>query len=644
MKKFLFGLVVTAFFIVSHVQAQTSIFSGPVLSGSICPPVAPPSVQAAVYTCTGTGALYTWTGAAWVLVAGSGGTIGGTIGIHQVAFATAGDTIGGSSTFTYDPADQVAETPNLQLFNNSSGTQGYLMEVDSTSTAAGSTANYPRMFHSVFNMNGTGTLTGKRVMPASLEVFNSTTGTITWSSSAEVYAENLGNGNWTTMLGIGSRLFNDGVGTVGRMVGFGTSEIDHFQNGNYGGGTVTYYAAFEGTAVNNNGTYGDVYGLRLTDQSGLTVTGNNHAINYNDIFVVDSTGAIYNGINSSKIDDIDSSAYVAPALAGTGAGNVSNGTHRYKFTIENSGATIHTAGGTATSAVTVVNNAVNGKVVVSVPVICFSPTEFSASVRIYRDKDSDGVYKLVGAATQCQRDYVDNIADGSLGVTVPTTNNTEFPIVTFSNASVSAPVNAFYSHTLALANPPNAAATSEFLYYYIFPEDRDTATTPHMGIALFGNQNDVPLGTGMYNTEGGHLVLQGGAESAGGQAFICGGAAFPGTVGAGIYTDSLEGGCITAYGSTATDAGRIEIVSGVAFAGAAANLNGGNITISSGAPANSGHYGDLLVNLWRNVTLSGSGTLTITGGMVAPASSGTRFLCISTAGVITSSASACSGT
>jgi hypothetical protein len=39
-----------------------------------------------------------------------------------------------------------------------------------------------------------------------------------------------------------------------------------------------------------------------------------------------------------------------------------------------------------------------------------------------------------------------------------------------------------------------------------------------------------------------------------------------------------------------------------------------------------------------------SGTLTIGSNAVTPASSGTRYLCISTAGVVTSSASACSGT
>lgn len=533
-------------------------------------------------------------------------------GAGQLLYVSGGVPAWSGTMFTWNPADQVAETPNLQLFSSSSGTQGYLMEVDSTSTAAGSTANYPRMFHSVFNMNGTGTVTGKRVMPASLEVYNNTTGTITWSSSAEVYAENIGNGNWTTMLGIGSRLFNDGSGTVGRMVAFCTSEADHFQNGNYGAGTVSYYAAFESSGLNNSGTYGDVYGIRLMDQSAITTTGNNHAINYNDIFVVKSTGYIYNAINSSKVNDYNGTDYAAPVLAGAGAGNVSNGAHRYKFTLENNAGTIHTAGGAATAAVTVVNNAVNGKVTVTVPAQCLSP-QTVAYVRIYRDKNNDGVYKLVGTAGACFRTYTDNVADGSLGAVIPTTNNTEEPVLFFSNASVGNAANSElqYNHHVPLYNPPNPGHSSdEFTYYYIFPQDRLTTDTPHMGILLQGNFNSATAT--VYETEGGKLALQGGAEATGGYAFIAGGAAFAGTDGG----DALEGGSVTCYGSTATDAGRIEIISGVAFAAAASNLNGGNITIRSGAPANAGHYGDLTMDLWRNVTLSGSGTTAIAGGTI----------------------------
>ncbi len=44
------------------------------------------------------------------------------------------------------------------------------------------------------------------------------------------------------------------------------------------------------------------------------------------------------------------------------------------------------------------------------------------------------------------------------------------------------------------------------------------------------------------------------------------------------------------------------------------------------------------------INATGSGSLTFGSGVVAPASSGTRYLCISTAGVVTSSAVVCSGT
>lgn len=59
---------------------------------------------------------------------------------------------------------------------------------------------------------------------------------------------------------------------------------------------------------------------------------------------------------------------------------------------------------------------------------------------------------------------------------------------------------------------------------------------------------------------------------------------------------------------------------------------------SSGSPKNV-----LLVTQTGNVSIGASGG-TLTVNAMTPASSGTRYLCISTAGVVTSSASACSGT
>lgn len=566
-------------------------------------------------------------------------------GAGQLLYVSAGVPAWSGTMLTWNPADQVAETPNLQLFSSSNGTQGYLMEVDSTSNSAANPEQfYPRMFHSVFNMNGTGRITNKRVIPVDAEVFNNSTGTIDWSSSGEFYAENISNGNWGTMVGVGSRLFNDGSGTVTDMVAFQTSPLDHFPNGNYGGGTITSYTAFDGHGVNNNGTYGAVYGLHLLSQVGLNVTGNNHAINYNDIFIVDSTGAVYNGIHSSQVTDYNGSDYAAPVLAGLGAGNVSNGTHRYKFTLENTGGTVHTSGGgTATVAVTVVNNAVNGQVTVTVPAQCLSPQTVSF-VRIYRDKNSDGVYKLVGTAGACFRTFTDNVADGSLGATIPTTNNTEEPVLLFSNASVgnAASADLQYNHHVPLYNPPIPGHSSdEFTYYYIFPQDRLTTDTPHKGIILEGNFNSATAT--VYETEGGKLVLQGGAEATGGFAFIGGGAAFSGTDGG----DALESSTVTCFGSTATTSGAIEITTGSGFAAAASNLNAGNIRIFSGTPANAGTFGNLTMDLWANITLSASTSTVVTRTLTvgtAGTQTGAVLLRGTTSGTVTLSTADAAGT
>lgn len=87
--------------------------------------------------------------------------------------------------------------------------------------------------------------------------------------------------------------------------------------------------------------------------------------------------------------------------------------------------------------------------------------------------------------------------------------------------------------------------------------------------------------------------------------------------------------------------------------------NTGNTPIASGAiwtvngtrgaafSASQVHLGAVRSNgvIGDDIKIDGSAnTLTLNSSVVTPASSGTRFICISTAGVISSSASACSGT
>ncbi len=133
---------------------------------------------------------------------------------------------------------------------------------------------------------------------------------------------------------------------------------------------------------------------------------------------VGATALSKNSLLSGQLPDIDSSGYV-PALAGAGAGNVDNGIHHYKFT--QTDVYGETAAGAATPAVTVVDKTSNGKVNVSIPILC---NVASPNLNIYRDAN-DGVYKLVEAINfPCAINYVDNIANASLGVVAPTGNTT----------------------------------------------------------------------------------------------------------------------------------------------------------------------------------------------------------------------------
>lgn len=130
---------------------------------------------------------------------------------------------------------------------------------------------------------------------------------------------------------------------------------------------------------------------------------------------------------------------ITPVLAGTGAGNLSNGTYSYKFTfitIDSSNITGETTGSTATAAVTVVNNAANGKVTIP-DLVDFIQTVQNADIQgvnIYRTAANGATYRLVGAYNDAA--FTDNVADGSLGAVLPTSNTTQVPGPILNNPNV----------------------------------------------------------------------------------------------------------------------------------------------------------------------------------------------------------------
>jgi uncharacterized phiE125 gp8 family phage protein len=111
------------------------------------------------------------------------------------------------------------------------------------------------------------------------------------------------------------------------------------------------------------------------------------------------------------------------ALAGSGAGNVDNGAHRYRVTFVTVDG--ETDGGTISSAVTVADKTVNGKV--SVTAIPLGGSQVT-SRKLYRTAANGSAYLLLTTiADNTTTSYTDNTADASLGAGVPTTNTTGDP-------------------------------------------------------------------------------------------------------------------------------------------------------------------------------------------------------------------------
>ena len=117
------------------------------------------------------------------------------------------------------------------------------------------------------------------------------------------------------------------------------------------------------------------------------------------------------------------------ALAGGGAGNVNNGTHRYKITFVT--AQGQTSGGTASVIVTVTDKTADGKVALSsIP----TGSPFVTSRKIYRTLAGGTTYKLLTTlADNTTTIYTDNTSDASLTTTLPAPNTTANNFFQYAN-------------------------------------------------------------------------------------------------------------------------------------------------------------------------------------------------------------------
>ncbi len=135
-------------------------------------------------------------------------------------------------------------------------------------------------------------------------------------------------------------------------------------------------------------------------------------------------------IDSSNAEPAPSAPTVA--LAGVGAGNVDNGAHRYLVTFVTADG--ETDAGLVSSAVTVADKTVNGKVALSnIPL----GGSLVTARNLYRTIGGGTTYlRLAQLADNTTTAYTDNIADSSLGAQAPTANTTSDPrMVTWISAA-----------------------------------------------------------------------------------------------------------------------------------------------------------------------------------------------------------------
>ena len=135
------------------------------------------------------------------------------------------------------------------------------------------------------------------------------------------------------------------------------------------------------------------------------------------------------------------------ALAGAGAGSLSNGAYKYKITLC-IGAT-QTEAGTVSNTVTVVDNTADGQIdLTSIP----TGNQLIDARKIYRTEAGGSTFKLLATISDnTTTTYRDNIADASLGANAPSSNNTGYYLYTLVDKEVNAVVSVS-GNTVTLAN------------------------------------------------------------------------------------------------------------------------------------------------------------------------------------------------
>lgn len=226
------------------------------------------------------------------------------------------------------------------------------------------------------------------------------------------------------------------------------------------------------------------------------------------------------------------------ALAGAGAGNLSNGAYKYRIVFYNG--TGDTAGGTASATVTVTDNTTDGQVALSA-----IPTCTAANItgrRIFRTAAGGTVYYLLASiANNTATTYTDNIADATIITArqVPTLSNfdgwvgyggtygfnarsPQFHGLMVNNYRTGGNNDAMFGNYIAYNSNYTGGQNSLFgttigngaitsaSYNSVFGYSQAPAITTGTGNTLLGYNSATTLTTGSYNimlgTNGGGII------------------------------------------------------------------------------------------------------------------------------------------
>lgn len=431
-----------------------------VRDGSGVPTLDPGGGSGTLYTDLLTDTLYVWDGSSWAAVSGGGGgTISGTIANTQVAFSTAADTIGGSALLTYTTATQILAVPRLNIVHllTTDPSDFFAFAVDATfSDPAGLPGGVAPGALSLEILPGAGNI-GNYAAPFGTTFYHESTSTITKVVGNDVYLENVDVGTISTLIGLGVTVYNTSTGTLGDVAAFRT-EGSSVGPGNQSTGTITSYTSYDAVALTASGTYGQVYGLKLANQSALTVSGNNHAINYASKFIVDSTGAIFSGLAGTVTGSLKLRGTTSGTVTVSTADAAGTWTMKLPTTDGDSGQFLQTDGSGVTTWATVSTGITIGTTTI---------TSGTSTRVLYNNAGVVGEYTLTGTGTVVVMQTAPTLtgpvtiaeAVGSSGLTLTgATQTSSFPVLS-ATQTWNASGTTFAAIFLNVTNTASAAAS-----------------------------------------------------------------------------------------------------------------------------------------------------------------------------------------